>query len=54
MGKGQEQVSRDVMPVPAGPAKRAAKRAMARHNRRYAKRDPEGAPRRHGYKSWYW
>ena len=54
MGKGQEQVSREVLHVPAGNRKRSAKRAMSRHNRRQAKRDPEGSPRRHYYKGWYW
>jgi hypothetical protein len=54
MGKGQEQVSRDIFLVPGGNRKRAAKRAMARHNRRWAKRDPEDAPRRHFYKGWHW
>jgi hypothetical protein len=54
MGKGQEQIARDVMPVPSGNAKRKAKKAMARNNRRRAKRDPENAPRRHYYKGWYW
>ena len=54
MGKGQEQVSRDIIPVPSGKPKRAAKRFMARHNRRWAKRDPDGAPQRHSYRGWYW
>ena len=54
MGKGQEQIARDVFPVPSGKPKRACKRAMARHNRRWAKRLPDEAPRRHFYKGWYW
>ena len=54
MGKGQAQISRDLFPVPSGKEKRAAKRAMARHNRRWAKRDPDGAARRHAYRGWYW
>ncbi len=54
MGKGYEQVSRDIFPVPRGNAKRAAKRTMARHNRRLAKRDPQNAPRKHYYRGWYW
>lgn len=54
MGKGYEQVSRDILPVPGGRFKRAAKKAMARHNRRWAKRDPQNAPRKHFYRGWYW
>jgi len=54
MGKGQEQVARDIWPVPAGKTKKAAKRAMARHNRRWAKCDPANAPKRHYYRGWYW
>ncbi len=41
MGKGQEQIARDVFPVPSGKLKRACKRAMARHNRRWAKQFPD-------------
>jgi hypothetical protein len=54
LGKGQEQVARDILPVPSGKGKRAAKKALGRHNRRWAKRDPENAPRQHFYRGWYW
>jgi hypothetical protein len=54
MGKGQEQVSREAIPVPAGRSKKACKHAMAWHNRRWSKRCPEDAPRRHFYRGWYW
>jgi hypothetical protein len=49
-----EQIARDILPIPAGNAKKAAKRAKARKLRRQAKRNPEQAPKKLAYDGWYW